>query len=137
VPLALLRRRVGERPDELPLLRQLERGLGELRDAEVHDPHAVVARDQDVLRLEVAVDDARLVDPVEARGDLFGDPPEEGLRDRRELFEEPPEVPAGDVLHHEVVDVPVLAHVERADDVLALDRHAGAGLAREPFRRLG
>ena len=42
----------------------------ELRQTEVENLHALVARDEDVLRLQVAMDDALLVRGREAVGDL-------------------------------------------------------------------
>ena len=45
----------------------------ELRDPEIHDPDLVVFGDQDVLGLEVAVDDAGLVDGGQAGGRLERD----------------------------------------------------------------
>ena len=46
-------------------------------EAEVRDPHPAVLADQDVLRLEVAVDDAGLVRGGEprARGEVEGEHP--------------------------------------------------------------
>ena len=52
---------------------QLERRLLEFRDAEIHDPDLVLVRDQDVRGLEIAMDDAGVVDRVEPRRDLRRD----------------------------------------------------------------
>ena len=48
-------------------------GRRQLRQTEVEDLHPAVGRDEHVLRLQVAVDDALVVRGREAVGDLHGD----------------------------------------------------------------
>ena len=67
----LLRRHVGDGADRRSRNRQLQR-VGELRQAEVENLHAVVGDDQ-VAGLDVAMDDALRVRFGEPLGDLRGD----------------------------------------------------------------
>ena len=107
-----------------------------LRDAEVEDLHArrAVGRlgDEEVLRLEVAMDDAELVRLADRLARL--EEVVDGLVDRQRAprAEDLREVAAGEVLHHDVRRaVRERADLEDADDVLALNRCGGAGLADE------
>jgi hypothetical protein len=74
VPRRLLGGHVHRRPDRHARLRELLTGgiVGRARDAEVGDER-VLAREEDVLRLDVAVDDPLLVRVVERAADLEGD----------------------------------------------------------------
>jgi hypothetical protein len=81
-PADLLRRHVAERAQDDAGLRigrrgrqgaqpgQRDVGLGQLGQAEVQNLHAPVCRDEDVLRLQVAVDDALVVRRGETTGNL-------------------------------------------------------------------
>ena len=69
----LLGAHVGERADELPdvgLQRRLRVAVGDARHAEVEDLRLPGFVDQDVARLQVAVDDAALVRVVDRVADL-------------------------------------------------------------------
>ena len=46
-------------------------------EAEVHDLHVAVILEEDILRLEIAMDDPATVDLLEGPGDLEGDAPDE------------------------------------------------------------
>ena len=59
--LHLLGTHVVRRPDDQPRLRHPLMRLGHARDAEVHQLDLALVIDEDVLRLDVAVDDALLV----------------------------------------------------------------------------
>ncbi len=65
----LLGRRVGERADELTVARDLVERFEQPRGPEVEELHASVALHQHVRRLQIAVDDAALVEVVERIGD--------------------------------------------------------------------
>ena len=136
----LFRRHVVGRSQELAGRRQV-RG-GDLRDAEVGDLDLLVGRDDDVGRLDVAVDDPFAVGVVHRLRDLrdhVGDlvPGERGLLDQEAL-----QGLALDVLHRDVGDlrVGVLADVVDRDDVGVREDAGGLRLANEPlaeFPRLG
>ncbi len=93
---------------------------------------ALVGHQDDVLRFEVAMDDAELVRPPEGARDLRGHvggarPREDALLDVRQ------ERLAGDVLHDEVGDAVGLSHVGDLDDVPVVDAIDGLRLAEEPL----
>ena len=136
-------RHTGRSEQEEPLLaRGYRRVTGqELGDAEVEDLHAhrpvVAVGEEDVRRLEVAVDDARGVRLHERAGDLVTD-----LR-HGHRFEAPPGLlaqahldvlPVEELHHHVEADLGVAPHVEDLHDVLALD---GARRARFAFEARG
>ena len=107
----------------------LRRGIGALgraRDAEVHELHDAVREDHDVQRLDVAVDDARLVDGREAAAELLGDLQAGRERERALLVEDVAQRRARHVLHREEAEPVGLAEIVRAHDVPVRD------LAREP-----
>ena len=120
----------------LPVMRAPPTSFEELRDAEVeelHEQRAVVAgREEDVGRLEVAVDDAGRVRLLEAARHLVAD--HHAGRDVEALvaLEAALEILAGEVLHdHVEADPGVGADVEHVDDVLALDLPEREGLTTE------
>ena len=69
----LLGRHVFRRPDHHVRRPVMPLGLDRTGDAEVHDPGVAVAVDHDVLRLEVAMDDAEAVGFGQAFADLAGE----------------------------------------------------------------
>ena len=95
-PSRALARRVAHCVPTLPLAHQL-------RQAEVGDLHPALLVEQDVLRLDVAVDDAVVVGVLQGLADLRHDG--QGLA-RRELagVQQPPQVHAVDEFHEEVVE---------------------------------
>ena len=112
---------------------------GRLGDAEVDDLHLAGVRQEDVLRRDVAVDDAHraaagvalAVRVVEAGADLLADigrglDGHDALELRR-LAQDLEQIAAVDVLHRDVVGVADLAQVEDVRDVhvLELDRDLG------------
>jgi hypothetical protein len=104
--------------------------LGQLRQPEVEHLHVAVAANHDVLRLQVAVGDARLVGRAESGGDLRDDV--ENLRQAgRRLPQVLPErLPVDELGGDEVrrLDVPDLVD---GDDVGVVERRGGARLALE------
>jgi hypothetical protein len=117
------------------------RRLLQLGDTEVHDPGALVAGDEDVLRLEVAVDDPGGVDGLEAGGDLDRDLAEQRFGHGAEIAQQPPErAPLHELHHQEVGGLAVgsdLADVEGANDVLVIDPLADLRLLDEAPQESG
>ena len=106
-------------------------GDGE-RDAEVHDHRASVVQQQ-ILRLDVAMDDAVAMRVVERIGDLAGDAHgfvDAELRLARELLADGLALDEG----HDVVQEPVsLARVEEREDVRVAQGGGGLDLDDEAF----
>ncbi len=130
--LRLLRRDVGERAEAVSLGRErlYARPVQVLRDPEVGELGRPVGVEQDVARLHVAVDDARLRRRREGHGDV--------VRDRERLGER--ERPGGepvlggralDELHDDVGAVLVDAHVVDLDDEGRVDARREPPLAEE------
>ena len=131
----LLRRSVEQRPGELSLARQLDRAFDQARDAEIHEPHVVIRRDQDVLRLQVPVDDPFCMDRVEAGRDLSRDFPQERLGHDAEFVLQFAQRPPLDVFHHQEMEgLPVHLEgvgVQGRDDVLVAHPATEVGLPQE------
>ena len=104
-------------------------------DAEVGDPDPPVAVDQDVHRLQVAVDDPVLV--RERGGGEHLARHLDRLLDLEPLVDQLAQRGALDQLHRDVVAVLVGAAVEDADDVLVLQPRRRRRLAAEPLDELG
>ena len=112
------------------------RGLDSPCDPEVRDLEHAVAPEQEVLRLHVPMDEARVVGVLERRGRLAPEPgrlvglepaaPREQVGDRL----------AVDELHHDVRPALVLARVEDPDDVRVRQPRREPGLAQEPGAEL-
>ena len=115
-------------------------GLAEgLRDAEVEeldDLLVVDAREEDVGRLEVAVDDAGAVGAPERPADLLGDLRRLAQRQAPLALEPVAEVLAAEQLHHEVGEVAVDAVVEHLHDVRPAQARRRPGLPREARARV-
>ena len=128
----LLRAHVGRRPDGEARLGEalVARGLARGGDAEVgHD--GLVAVEQDVLGLDVAVDDAVPVRVVQREPDLAGDA--DGGRHREPpLALQPPAQGLARHVRHHVIEEPVgLARVEERQDVGVGEAGDEADLAEE------
>ncbi len=143
LPTRLFGAHVERRADGPVALRGGVRALGRARDAEVHELHEAVRENHDVRRLDVAVDDARLVNRREAAAELLRD-----LQAGREgegalAVEDVAQRRAGHVLHREKPQAVRLAEVVRAHDVavrdlprepdLLLERHADGRALVEGF----
>jgi hypothetical protein len=118
----------------------LERDAGVLevlRESEVEDLREAVLRDDDVGRLDVAVDDALVVGVLEALRGLRDDV--DGLVDGQLLLvrEDHVERLALAVLHGVVVVAQVLAGREGADDVGVLEAMAASDSRRKRFTNSG
>ena len=124
-PERLLRRHVADRPCH-ELRRRERQGhvpvrVGGLREAEVHqngaDATVLVAREEDVRRLDVAMEHASVVRVRERRGD--GNQEAEGARNAEDMLvgEEEAEVLAGQDLHDQVRDPLCRPDVEHGGDV--------------------
>ena len=149
-PANLLRRHVPHRPDDDARDREAGGGLGlvqslesegplrlhELGEAEVEELHPAVARQEDVLGLQVAVDDAGGVGGREALRDLDrggGD----GLDRERPAVEPVPERLALEELGDEVGDAVVAPDVEDGEDVRVAEPPDRLHLDLEPADPVG
>ena len=116
-------------------------GLRELRETEVENLHAAVVRDEDVLRLQIAMDDALLVRGGEAVRDLHRVSFDEALRTRRSR----PAVAAQPLaqrlaleqLRDDVRRAVVRADVVDREDVRMIQRRGRARLLLEARQTLG
>src|SRR5262249_33442358 len=90
-------------------------------------------REEQVVRLEIAVDDARRVRLVERARGLVEVEHHLALRERLAPLEQAAEILAAEQVHHDERRAGALVHarVERADDVIALDAAGHARLERE------
>ncbi len=144
VPARLLRRHVERRAEHAPRAREprrlggVHRRIGfDLGDAEVEqldDALAVAGlREEEVRRLDVAVDDALVVRALQADAGLRRDAEREVGRERAEALDQLMEILALEVLHHQEGQAPLLVapRAVDADDVRRVDRRRRLGLARE------
>ena len=91
----------------------------------------LVGIDQQVGRLDVAVDQAGQVGVGQALGGLADVLGGAGVAQRPFRLDDLLQVPALDVLHDQEVDVAFVVHVVGADDVGVVQRGGGLGLALE------
>ena len=127
----------------MPVCVSLALGGERTGDPEVGDLHLAAAVQEDVLRLDVAVDEALLVREVEAVGDRDRELDRSGRGQRALAGGELLQVLAGDVLEDDERPALVLAAVDHGDDVrmgkpcdeLRLPPEAGddVGVGSEPF----
>ena len=106
-------------------------GAGQAEVGELDPLDAVLQ--QDVGRLDVAVDQALGVRGGQAGGRLHADPQDLRQRERPVAVEPVLERPAGDVLHDQERQPGRLDHGVDRDDVLVHDRRRGPRLAEEPL----
>ena len=136
----LLGGQVARRPEHGARQRQRVDAAGR-RDPEVGDDDVRIAVEQEVRRLDVAVDDALLVRAIERHSGL-GEPLQRLSGRDASLPETVVDGAAVEVLHDDVRLLPVLADVEDGDDVRrAGEPRGGQRLAPEPrahllFRRV-
>ncbi|MEZ4379857.1 MAG: hypothetical protein R3A79_00810 [Nannocystaceae bacterium] len=124
------------RADERPLARILELVLPLVdHEAEVEDARPPVAAEEHVLRLEVAVDEARRVGGVEPPARVAQRPQELAPRHVR-AAKEAAEILAVDELHRQVDAVVVLADLIDLDDEGAREARERLGLAEHPLADL-
>jgi len=135
VALRLLGREVLRRAHDRARLRHVRcAGAG---DAEVRDLRAVLVVDDDVLRLEVAVDDTAAVREARGPEDLNREVDGALGRERALVVDELLQRSAGDVLHRDVRRVVPLAAVVDRHDVLVLQARRGRRLTAEALDELG
>jgi hypothetical protein len=134
-PLRLLRAHVDRAAQDLTVRRASHR-RAELGDTEVKDLEeelvALVARQEQVLGLNVAVHDARGMRPREPARRVLHHAQHNRRRQPPVPLEGPAEIFALEVLHRDVGATVFDAVVEDADDVRALDLRGRARLVREP-----
>jgi hypothetical protein len=127
----LLGRHVGRRPQDRPALRQLAVAADPPGQPEVADVGLAVVIDQDVGRLEVAVEDAALMRVVHRLGGL-GHQPCRGARVGGVVGQPLLEARPADELHGEVAPPVVLADLEDRHDVRVVQQRDRLGLVLEP-----
>ena len=142
---SLLGRDVVDRPDEDVALGQArlrdvgaERAFGDThpRDAHVEDLQRAAGIEQQVRRLDVPMDDIGLIGGLEPSGRLDQAIDRPGDLHGPLLPDEPGEVGALDVFHHEEVEPAELVRVQDRDDVGVAEPGGGLRLAAEPgYRR--
>jgi hypothetical protein len=117
----------------------VHRKLGqELGDAEVEDDDAAVAREEEVVRLEIAVDDALGVGGGEGVEELAGDGDGVGRLEPAESGQQGRERLAGEELHDDRRPaVGEAGQVEDAHDALVADPVDHAGLGEEALDQVG
>ncbi len=129
----LLGAHVGRRADRHAGLRELLAGLGGgARDAEVGH-QGVAAREQDVLRLDVAVDDAEGVGRAERVRHLVGDLQRVVHRQHGLARDAVAQRLARDERHHVVEEAVRLAGIEQAEDVRMVELGGELDLSLEPL----
>ena len=113
--------------------------LRELGNAEIEDLHTAVGRQEHVLRLDIAVDDATLVRGSQALSDC--DAAVDRLaRGNRAVLERLAQRHPFEQLGDDERRAVVLTEVVHGEDVRVIERGGGAGFlfeAREPFRIAG
>ena len=143
IPGRLLRRHVLRRAEQRAVLGLDRQRAGDLRDAEVEQlgdlDHAAVdlGRDQeDVSRLEIAMDHAGAVRGGQPRADLAHD--RQHLLDRQRAARQPvgERLTLQEVEHQVRRAVGELVEVDDLDDVGVTDARRGLGLVAEPRERL-
>ena len=110
-------------------------GLGQLRHAEVQHLHFTAPGDEQVRRLEVAVDDALAMRGVERVGDVLAVAQHLVQRDRAARDPRLQRLALQQLHHHELL-AGVLADVVQRADVRMIERRDGARLAEEALHRL-
>src|SRR5262249_51202270 len=106
-------------------------GLDDAEIEELYDLLVVDAGEEDVRRLEVAVDNARLVGAPKRLGHLLGDGRGHDERDAALALDPLAEVLALEQLHDDVRHAPIGAVVEELDNVGAPEAGGGLRLALE------
>ena len=128
----LLGRYVVGRAERRPDLRHAAVGaLGLARQPEVRQLDRAVGRDENVVRLHVAVDQPGLVRAIERAGNIARDLEGVPLRELAFRRQDVPQRVAVDELHREVVVAVGLAGVDPLDDVDVVELGRGMGLAQE------
>ena len=110
--------------------------LNNLRQAEVGHLHPPAAVQQDVLRLDVAVDDALVVGVLEGVANLRHDGQRLARRDPAGAQQLPQAHPVH-ILHQQVIDPVRLAELEEGDDVRMQQLGQRLGFAGEAFGKGG
>ena len=144
----LLRRHVRDRADGRAAVGDVGGGDGDaavtgrfliarrkLGEAEIQHLCLASARDEDVCRLDVAVDDAARVGGIQRVGDVNAQF-QEVVDGQGPLADAMLQRPAVEQLHHEEPLAVVLADVEERADVGVIQRRGDACLALEAFDRL-
>ena len=115
----------------LSLVRSSPERVEALGDPEVGQQHPAVGGDEDVARLDVAVDEAGVVGGVEGGGDARADVDRQLGAQPRLHVEQLAQALAVDELHHDGLAAAVLEDVVHGDDVGVGQAGDGDGLATE------
>ncbi len=131
----LLRRQVADGPHHNALGHGVGRLVERPGEPEVGDLHLAVVAEQDVLRLDVAVDDPRVVGRRESLEDRFDDLDGFGGGQPLAAADELPQGLASHELHHEVnhraAGSVIAALVENGDDARGVQPRGGGGFPLE------
>ena len=117
-------------PDENPRLRQVRIGFERLGQPEVHDLGGLVVRQQNVARLEIAVDDPQAMGIPDGAGQ-YRDHARRGPGCPGNSVQPSGEAASFDVFHLEVGQTLVLAEVVNLHDVGVPELGDGLGLRQE------
>jgi hypothetical protein len=109
---------------------------GELGEAEVEDLHLSARRDEDVLRLDVAVNDALGMGLVQRVGDLDPHVDDAG-RIQRPVSDQLGERLPVDVFHGDVADAALFADIVDVRDVGVRERRSRSRFPCEPLGEAG
>ena len=132
--LGLLRRDIVHGAERLARQRALCRG--DARDAEVGDLDAAVLQDHDIVRLDIAMDNAAAVGVLERLGDLHGEMQRLAPVEAALLLQILLERDALDQLHDDIVHVAGAGHVVNADDIRVRQHGDGLRLRMEAAAEL-
>ena len=122
--------------DRVRQVRSIVLVLGKFRDAEVEHLRLTAARDEQIGRLDVAMDDARRVRGIERVGDLLAEIEQIVDRQRTARDARLQRLAFQQLHHHELLAV-VLADVVQRADVRMAQRRDDARFAKEAVHRVG
>ena len=135
-PLDLLRRRVVHRAHPLTRPREAADRAGVLREAEVRQVDVVLGGDEDVRRLDVAMDQFPLVSGVQGARDL-GDEMGSTLGLERAAIDRVAQVRPLHPAHRDEQDPVLLAGLVDRDHIRVIDRSGDHPFAPEPLAKRG
>ena len=124
-------------PEDHAGRRDPDRRVGCTRDPEVDHPHVPVPVDEDVGRLDVAMDDAALVGGLQRTGHVDDDAERDVERQTAVALEDALQILPVDELHDDEVDALVRAGVVDRRDIRVVKRGRGTSLLAEPRNELG
>ena len=133
----LFRADVLGRPEDHPGRRDPNRRVGCARDPEVDHPHVPTPLDEDIGRLDVAMDDAALVCSLQRAGHVDDDAERDVELQTPVALEDALQILSVDQLHDDEVDAIVRAGVIDRRDVRVVKRGRGTRFLAEPRDEFG